>query len=122
MLTQALLQWLHEGRILAGRLPEAAPERTAWVGIYPLNRDRPGTRELLQREGIAILPGVEVPIYRIRVFELADSLRDTFFTEADLERTQSVIVLGDEALCAKLRDLNVPLSILDSPKRMDYPP
>jgi len=117
MLTEALLHWLHEGRILAGQLKAVEPDHTAWVGIYPLSLrlDRPGTRELLEREGIAILPGSSVVTYRIRLFEIADLLREKSFGERDLERTQSIVVLGDDALIVKLKALNVPLDVLDSP-------
>ena len=121
MTIEGLLQWLHEGRILAGQLEAVEPDHTAWVGIYPLSLERPGTRELLQREGIAILPGSSVRVYRIRLFEIADSVRETSFGESDLKRAQSILVLGDDAFFAKLTALNVPLDVLDSPRRVDYP-
>jgi hypothetical protein len=121
MVAEALLQWLHEGGILAGQLRAVHLEHTAWIGIYPLNADRPDTREALEREGLAILPGADVRAYRIRLFEIPDSLRDAWFGEDDLERTQSVVVLGDDALLKKLQELRIPLEILDSPRRVDYP-
>jgi hypothetical protein len=31
------------------------------------------------------------------------------------------MVLGDDALFGKLKALNVPLDVLDSPRRVDYP-
>jgi hypothetical protein len=74
MPAEALLQWLHEGRILACQLPAEETDHAAWVGIYPLSMVQPGARELLAREGLAILPGSSVRAYRIRLFELADSL------------------------------------------------
>ena len=120
-LRDALLQWLHEGRILAGQLAATEPEHTAWVGIYPLSMDRPESRALLARNGILVLPGAGVRAYNIRLFEIADNIRETFFGEADMKAKQSVVVLGDDALFTRLQELGVPLDILDSPKRGDYP-
>jgi hypothetical protein len=116
-----LLQWLHEGRVLAGRLTTAEPNHTAWIGIYPLRTDRPGTAEVLRREGIVVLPGVEVHAYHVRLFEIADHLRETNFGEDDLKNARSVVVLGDDALLAKLEELGVPLGVLDSARRVEYP-
>lgn len=121
MITEALLQWLHEGRILAGQLPTVTPDHTAWVGIYPLLVDRPETREMLEQEGLAILPGAGVRAYRIRLFEIADVLRNGSFAERDLRRPRNVVVLGDNELLEKLKELDVPLDVLDSPRRADYP-
>lgn len=117
----ALLQWLHEGRILAGQLAATQPEHTAWVGIYPLSMDRPDSRALLAREGILVLPGAEVRAYHVSFFEVADDIRETFFAEGDMKAKRSVVVVGDEALFACLQELGVPLEILDSPRRVDYP-
>jgi hypothetical protein len=121
MLTDGLLQWLHEGRVLAGQLPSKEPNNTAWVAIYPLDVSRPGTHEILAREGIAVVPGVDVRAYRIRLFQIADSLRGTRFGEGDLTNKRSIVVFGDDALFAKLEELRVPLDVLDSPRRVEYP-
>ncbi len=122
MLAEALLEWLHEGRILAGQLTTAtADSSTAWVGVYPLDADGPEAREVLSREGVAVLPGANIRAYRIRLFEIAESLRESNFGEEDMTSKQSVVVFGDEALLAKLAELDVPLDILDSPRRVDYP-
>jgi hypothetical protein len=117
----ALLQWLHEGRILAGQLAATPPEHTAWVGIYPLSMERPDSRALLARHGIAILLGADVRAYRVRVFEIADRIRETFFGDQDIQTKQDVVVFGDDALFTCLEELGVPLEILDSARRVDYP-
>jgi hypothetical protein len=121
MTMDGLLQWLHEGRVLAERLTPTEPNHTAWIGIYPLSRDRRGTAEVLRREGISVLPGVEVRVYNVRLFEVADDLRETNVGEADLRNLRSVLVLGDDALLVKLEELGVPLDLLDLPRRVDYP-
>jgi hypothetical protein len=120
-LVDGLLQWLHEGRVLAGQLTPTEPNHTAWVAIYPLAMNRPGTTEVLRREGIAVLPGVSVRAYRIRLFEIADRLRETSIGERDLTNARDVVVLGDDALFAKLAELGVPPGVLNTPRRVDYP-
>ena len=115
------LQWLHEGGVLAGQLTAGEPGHTAWVGIYPLRLERPETRSLLARNGVAVLPGAEVRVYRIRRFEVADELRETFFGEEDLRRTQTFIVFGDDQLVAKLKELGIQLDALDSARLVNYP-
>jgi hypothetical protein len=116
-----LLQWLDEGHILAGQLNASAPGYTVWVGIYPLRMELPETRSSLAREGVIVLPGVDVRAYRIRVFEIADHLRETFFAEKDLQRVQTAVALGHDQLMARLKDLGVPIEVLDSPTQVDYP-
>ena len=90
MLINAILQWLHEGRTLAGQLVATGADRTAWVGIYPLNLERPETASILRREGLAILPGTEVNLYRIRLFEVADALRETCFGETEMDNKRDL--------------------------------
>jgi hypothetical protein len=121
MLRDALIQWLQEDRILAGELAPAQAGRTAWVGIYPLKLNRQGTHNLLRRHGLIVFPGADVHVYLISTFEIADSLRDTYFADQDMENKQSFIVLGDDALFEKLKELGISLEILDSPIRVDYP-
>jgi hypothetical protein len=117
----ALLQWLHEGRILAGQLPATQPEHTAWVGIYPLSMDRRDSRTVLARHGIVVPPSADVRAYRVRVFEIADRIRATFFGEEDMQAKQDVVVVGDDALLRCLEERGISLQILDSPRRVDYP-
>lgn len=121
MLRDALIQWLQEDRMLAGELTPTTEGRSAWVGIYPLKTDRSETRALLSRHGLAILPGADVRTYRIRTFEIDVSLLDKYFSEQEIENKQSFIVFGDDALFEKLEELRIPLEILDSPARNDYP-
>jgi len=121
MLRDALIQWLQEDRVLAGELTPTQEGRSAWVGIYPLKLNRQGTHSLLRRHGLVVLPGADVHVYRISTFEIADSLRETYFSEQDMENKQSFIVLGDDALFEKLKDLGISPEILDSPARVDYP-
>ena len=73
------------------------------------------------RAGRCLVPGVDVRVYIIRLFEIADALRESYFGETDMENTRSIMVLGDEALFAKLGELNISVDILDSPHRVDYP-
>jgi hypothetical protein len=120
-LKDALLQWLHEGHVLAGQLPATQPGHTAWVGIYPLLMDRPDSRALLARNGIAVLPGADVRAYHVRLFEIADHLRETMFGEHDMQAKQSVVVVEDEALFTRFQQLGVPLGVLDSTRRVEYP-
>jgi hypothetical protein len=118
---KGLLQWLHEGRILAGQLEASGPGRTAWIGIYPLDLSNPHTQELLHREGIALIPGATPRPYRLQTFEIADGLRETFFGDRDMKNQWSCIVIGDEALFDKLAERNIDVGCLDSPRHVDYP-
>jgi hypothetical protein len=121
MLRDALIQWLQEDRMLAGELTPSREGRSAWVGIYPLKLDRQGTHRVLRRHGLAVLPGVDVHVYGIRTFEIDVAMLDKYFSEDEIENKQSFVVLGDDALFEKLEALGIPLEILDSPRRNDYP-
>ena len=118
---EGLLQWLHEGGILAGRVQASGPGRTAWVGIYPLDLANPHTHDVLRWAGLSVMPGVSLHVYRIQTFEIADELRDTNFGDRDMQNQWSRIVLGDDALFAALLERGIPVEILDSPRRVDYP-
>jgi hypothetical protein len=121
MLRDALIQWLQEDRTLAGELTPTKEGRSAWVGIHSLSLKRQSTHELLRREGLAILPGADVRVYIIRTFEIDVSLLDKYFSEQEIENSHRFIVFGDDALFEKLEELHIPLEILDSPARNDYP-
>jgi hypothetical protein len=76
---------------------------------------------MLARHGIAVLPGPDIRAYRVRVFEIADRIRETFFGEQDLQAKQDAVVVGDDMLFTYLEQIGVPLDILDSPRHVDYP-
>ena len=118
---EGLLQWLHEGHILAGQLTASGPDRTAWVGIYPLDVSNPHTHETLRREGLAIMPGTKAQVYRIQTFEIADGLRDTFFGDRDMTNQWSCVVIGDDVLFEKLAERGIAVECLDSPRFVNYP-
>jgi hypothetical protein len=121
MLRDALIQWLQEGRRLAGELTPTKEGRSAWVGIFPLRADSWETKALLRRNGLAILPGADVRAYVMRTFEIDASLLDKYFSEKEIENSRSFILLGEDALFEKLEELHIPLEILDSPARNDFP-
>jgi hypothetical protein len=121
MLRDALVQWLQEDRILTGELIPTKEGRRAWVGIYPLSLKRQGTHARLKREGLAILPGADVHVYLISTFEIDVSLLDKYFSEEEIENKRDFILFGEDALFEKLEELHIPLEILDSPARNDYP-
>ncbi len=107
--------------MLAAQLRASMPNRTAWIAIYPMRLDSRITREMLKLEGLYFLPTAKMPVYRVRLFEIDDALRDTFFAERDMHDRRSFIVVGDDALTAKLRELEVPIDALDSPRIVGYP-
>jgi hypothetical protein len=76
---------------------------------------------MLRREGLAVIPGAKLRVYRLQTFEIADELRETYFGDNDMMNKWSCIVIGDDALFAKLEELNIPLNVLDSSRRVDYP-
>jgi hypothetical protein len=121
MLCDALIQWLQEDGVLAGELTPTREGKSAWIGIYSLKLNRQGTHRLLKRHGLAVLPGVDVHVYRIRTFEIDVSLLDKYFSEDEMENEQDFVVLGDDGLFEKLEALGISPEILDSPRRNDYP-
>ena len=111
---------LHNQKVMVAERVPTVPERSAWVGIYPLNVARETTRELLARGGIPD-PNNDVNYYHVRVFELDRSLHDKWFGEPDLKNKADTVVAGDDALVAKLEELGVPLASLERPWKTDYP-
>ena len=111
---------LHNQKVMVAERVATVPERSAWVGVYPLNPARETTRELLARGGIP-RPKDDVNYYHVRAFELARSLHDTWFGEPDLQNKVDSVVAGDDALVAKLTELGVPIESLDRPWKTDYP-
>ena len=121
MLKDEVLTALHHGHVLAGQLRAVRVEHTAWVGIYPLDVDSPQPRTRVYSNGVEIPPGPSLRAYRIRLFEVADAVRDTWFDEDALKRKQSVVAVGDEQFLRELERLCVPLDVLDLASRIDYP-
>jgi hypothetical protein len=109
------------GEVIAAQLPATLPGRTAWLGIYPLNLASDDTAAFVRRAGVDIAPGEERRGFHIRTFELADSLRDEWFCEAHMENKRSYVIVGDDALLAKLAELGVSLDSLDVAWRTNYP-
>jgi hypothetical protein len=121
MLHDALIQWLQDGLELAGELTPTKEGRSAWVGIHQLNLKHQETHDILRRKGLAILPGADVRVYVMRTFEIDASLLDRYFSEKEIENSRTFILLGKDALFEKLEELHIPLEILDSPTRNDFP-
>ena len=121
MTRERALERLHKRRIVVAQRTASAPDRTAWVGIYPLDPADPSCASLLRRNGIDGVVGQEARLYRIRWFEIADELRNVWFGEDALERASDAIVVGDDQLFAKLSELEIPLDNLADPAFVDYP-
>jgi hypothetical protein len=121
MLRDALIQWLQEGRVLAGELTPTKEGRSAWVGIFPIRTDSRETHIFLRRNGLAIPPRATVWVYVVRTFEIDVSLLDKYFSEEEIENSRIFILLSEDALFEKLEELHIPLEILDSPARNDFP-
>jgi hypothetical protein len=81
----------------------------------------PETDSLLKRERISLPLPEGVQAYRIRLFEIADALRETNFAEPDMRNKRTFAVVGEEALVSKLTELEVSLAILRHPRDVDYP-
>lgn len=108
--------------VIVAELPATRPGASAWLGIYRLHLDEPGALALVQREGgVTAALDSATPVYRVRRFELADELREQWFGEAQLENAHSCVVVGDEALLAKLDELGVSLAQLEPAWRTSYP-
>lgn len=119
MLRESLLQWLHEGRMLAGARPASSEALSAWIGIYPVDPTSPSGHALLSRCAAIVDAGQHV--YNIRLFEIEKTRIDEWLSERDLRNVSDHIVIGDNALIEKLSALGVPLESLENPRLTDYP-
>jgi hypothetical protein len=116
-----LLGYLHRGKVIVAERVASAPERLAWIGIYPLNPARETTRELLARAHVPIRTGHDVRYYHVRAFELDRSLHDKSFGEPDLRKKEDRVVVGDDGLVARLEELGVDIDTLEVPWKTEYP-
>lgn len=121
MLPDILIKKLRKGQIIAGQLQSTTPEKTSWIGVYPLHPDRPSTHEVLKRNGLMVLPGMHTQIFCLRLFEVADSIREPWFGENDLENVRDFVIVGEDELFRKLADLDIPIEKLDIPSKVEYP-
>jgi hypothetical protein len=122
MTRDAVLQLLHRGRQLASSVHASEEGSLGWIGVYPLDSQRPETATLLRRFGVAIM-GHVAPVYRIRAFEVAKTLieADVSISEDELKNTGDSLAIGDEDLESKLRSLGIELNRLDLPFKSNYP-
>src|SRR5688500_16071374 len=98
----AVLSSLLRGTALAAAINSSDKQRLAWVGVYPLDLNKPTTREFLRTQGIDIFPPGRG--YRIRTFEVQRRLieEDVSIGESELENTSSKVVFDDEGLLRAL--------------------
>jgi hypothetical protein len=120
MLRNVIVYKLHNNEMVAAQLAATLPGRTAWVGIYPL-QPSPSADAILRNAGVTAPRGPDSHAYNVRMFEISDDLVDKYFGEDELENKRNFVVIGDDALFLKLEELNIPISIIDSTWRVDYP-
>ena len=118
----AVFSSLHLGRPLAAAIRCEDQNRTAWVGVYPLDLAAPLTRELLRNFGFDIFPETG-RAYRIRTFEVNRSLieEDRWISESDLINSRNSFAFDDDSLAEVLSKLDVPLECLELHQNSDYP-
>jgi hypothetical protein len=111
---------LHAGDMLVASVAASQTGRRAWVAIYPLDSDRESTRDLLRNhEQPMPLPAIRT--YRIRRFELENTLAQEDIGESELRGKIDLFAYGDGDLVVKLSGLGVKLEDLVPPFRSDYP-
>jgi len=122
MTEDALLQLLHRGKHLATSIIASAETKLAWVGVYPLDVHRKGTVRALQRSGLS-MPDNDDIIYAVRAFEVERTRvnSDAWICEDDLDNKVNTVVIGDDALRAKLEEVGVRMDQLDLPYKSNYP-
>jgi hypothetical protein len=117
--TRVMVEVLNRPRgVVCAELTATGPGRTAWIGIYRVDLKDSSARALLRRLDISILPSVQHPIYHIKLFEIADELRETDFYDGDMQNRRSFIAVGVEDLLSKLAELGVSVDRLDYPWRI----
>jgi hypothetical protein len=118
----AVLTALQRGQALATEVPTSNPARLAWVGVYPLDLERPSTLRFLERKGLQP-PFSAAAIYHVRAFEVDRDLvaNDACIAEPDLVNASSWVVSGDEELKRTLDRLGTSVEKLDLPYKSNYP-
>jgi hypothetical protein len=121
MTEETILYLLRRWTPLAVEIPASMQDRSAWIGVYPLNPEWPETRELLNQRGI--LMHAREPMYRVRRFEVERALidADVWLCETDLRDKRDAIAIGDEDLRLKLAEYGVRLDQLLQHFKTDYP-
>jgi hypothetical protein len=122
MSTNAILDLLRRGRMLAASIAAEEPNNLAWIGVYPLNPSIETVRQFLRNKGQAIpLPNVRA--YRVRRFEVDRRLidEDKWIAEPDLKKAVDYFAYGEEDLASKLEEAGIQLDQLNNPSTVDYP-
>ncbi|RZI45438.1 hypothetical protein [Candidatus Finniella inopinata] len=115
-----VLNALRRDHDLAAELPSSSPDLYSWVGVYPLDLDK--DKEWLCNKKVKI-SNTDKPIYCIRLFEAEKKLidQDVWVCESDLKNKKDFVVQGEEALFAKLSELNIDPDKLEMPCKSNYP-
>jgi hypothetical protein len=118
----AVINSLHRGTHLAAELECEDPDRSAWVGVYPLDLSEPLTREFLRNKAIIDLPP-SGRAYHVRTFEVDRTLveRDVSIGETELVNARSQFAFDDASLIDQLERMGVPVERLELPYKSDYP-
>ena len=113
---------LHPGVPLAVVVTPTDPGRYAWIGVYPLDVNRPGTVSVMRRLGVPV-PTEPASLYRVRHFEAAREPvdADRWLGPDDLIILADVIAVGDDELPGILRRLGSSVGELRQHWKSNYP-
>jgi hypothetical protein len=119
---ETVINALRHGTPLAAELACADPLRRAWIGVYPLDLSRDGTREFLRNAGVHIVPAAG-RAYHVRTFEVDRTLneRDVWITETELFNRISYFAFSEEELIKQLESLRTSLESLKPHHKSAYP-
>ena len=117
-----LLNTFRRGNDVAAEIPSSSPNLYAWIGVGPLDLSRDSTIKFLQNRKVKISDPSK-PLYLIRLFEAEKKLidQDVWVCESDLKNKRDFFIQGDEALFAKLSELNIDPDKLEMPSKSKYP-
>lgn len=123
MKTEFAIELLRRGRRLAASVPPQRSGYLAWAGIYPLDASKCDLEAILTRYGFAPRLHTSQQAFRIRVFEIQESVAhsNTWFGENDLHSRADVVVIGEHDLMQAMERLGIPPDALDEPWKVDYP-
>jgi len=118
----AALSALYRGTALAASVKSVRSDRLKWIGVYPLDLERPMTREFIRHQGVEIFP-LEGRAYRIRIFEVdRDTIeRNENICEKDIYNQRSSIVFNDDGLIRELALVGIGIEALELPYKSNYP-
>ncbi|MDR0788294.1 MAG: hypothetical protein LBG44_10590 [Gemmatimonadota bacterium] len=119
MTREDAFRYLNSGVPLAAEREATSLQRSAWVGVFPLDLSRGDVQQFMRNKGYSS-KSVDWAC-NVRSFEVDRELVGKWIYDGDVVDLSDKIVFSENQLVDALKYLVVPIEALDFHYRSDYP-